>query len=143
MDLFFSPDLFSPEEDLRKLEEKADYLQSFSGVSITRSILNESKNIHSILMNNSCVARTINLLRLILMRVFNFFEFTSLNEIFKTIMDYPDKMTAHLSPRISQAFTLLILNIHKNLGTFAELVVNYLSFDPSMNYLFADRKSVV
>lgn len=137
MDLFFSPDLFSPEEDLRKLEEKADYLQSFSGVSITRSILNESKNIHSILMNNSCVARTINLLRLILMRVFNFFEFTSLNEIFKTIMDYPDKMTAHLSPRISQAFTLLILNIHKNLGTFAELVVNYLSFDPSMNYLFA------
>lgn len=137
MDLFFSPDFFSQEENIDKLEKKADYLRSYKGISVTRSILKETKNITSILLNKSCVSRTVNLLRILLMQVFDFFDTASFNEIFKCIIHYPDKVINHLSPRISQAFTLLILNIHKNISTFAELVVNYLNFDPTVNFIFS------
>lgn len=136
MDLFFSPDIFSPDENIDQLEKKADFLQSFRGITVSRSILKETKNIISILLHNSCVARTVNHLRLLVMQVFDFFDSDSHKEIFQYVIQNPEKNIT-LSPRISQAFTLLILNIHKNIPTFSELVINFLNFDPTVNFIFS------
>ena len=136
MSLLFLPETFCMPDDIEELISTADLLQPYQGVSVNRALFNETKRVISILLKNSCISRAVNLLRLRIFDVFDEFETPSFDDMFNCLKN-PTKLIEKLSPRVSQAFTLLVLNIHKNVKTFAELVVNSLEVDSSLCFIFA------
>lgn len=137
MSLFFPRDFFACEKDIDKLLKAADYLQNFNGIILSKHLFNEIKEIQSILLHNSCLSRTINLFYLKLFDLPDSVGAPTEFDIYHSLASVPEKLIRHLSPRISQALTMLVLKIHKNIAAFAELTMKFLSTDNNFIYRFA------
>ncbi|OHS94779.1 hypothetical protein TRFO_39051 [Tritrichomonas foetus] len=135
MNLFFSPSEFNYEDNLIKLHDTVNYISKFDKISFSHN--DYLKSFSSEVLRVSCSSRALNLLRLRLFESFDFFDSPSFNDMFQCVDKNPEKVIGHFNHRFSQALTLLILKIHRDMKGFSNQVLKMLKFDPTLNFVFA------
>ena len=137
MDLFFNEDQIIRSDDISKLKEEIELIESYTSFGIDKMKYSEIENLKNALFNNGCNARAAYLLHLRTMEVFEFFDTPTLDNMFMSISSSPMKSFSHLSPLVSQMLSFVILSLHHDVKLFADLIQDYFQFDSSLSLIFA------
>ena len=135
--LFLDAEKFDALGDIAELSDKIERILPYRGLKATRSYNDYLGLYREELLRNICTARASILMHMSLTDDFDFFDKRSPDDMFKFLSDSPPKSINHLSPRISQALSLLLTRIHKNVDEFVNLACRYFSDDISFILIFS------
>ena len=135
--LFLDAENFDASGDIEELSDKIEQILPYRALKATQSYNDYLGRYREELLRNICSARASILMHMSLTDDFDFFDKRSPDDMFKFLSDSPPKSIKHLSPRISQALSLLLTRIHKNVDEFVSLACRYFSDDISFILIFS------